>query len=412
MSTDQTQVTSLPYAGIRVIEFTHMVMGPTCGMVLGDLGAEVIKIEPMDGDKTRGLLGSGAGFFSMFNRNKKSIAVNINTPAGRKIVQELIATADILCENFKPGTMKKLQLDYDSLKVQFPRLIYVSHKGFLPGPYDHRTALDEVVQMMGGLAYMTGTEEKPLRAGASVNDMMGGIFGAMGAMAALRQRDLTGQGQEIQSALFENNVLLVGQHMMQYAVTGKPAKPMPSRISAWGIYDVFEVAQAEKIFLAVVSDTQWKIFCDIFNWPDLFQNTSYATNNQRVQSRATLIPLIEARLQSYSAQRISQLFADHGLPYAAITRPEQLFDDPHLNATGGLAKIIISDGLKAGQEVTTPLLPITMDGKRLPIRFNPPKTGEHSNTILAELGYSFEEIQELLAKQTIRVEKQGDKNEM
>jgi crotonobetainyl-CoA:carnitine CoA-transferase CaiB-like acyl-CoA transferase len=412
MSTDQTQVTSLPYAGIRVIEFTHMVMGPTCGMVLGDLGAEVIKIEPMDGDKTRGLLGSGAGFFSMFNRNKKSIAVNINTPAGRKIVQELIATADILCENFKPGTMKKLQLDYDSLKVQFPRLIYVSHKGFLPGPYDHRTALDEVVQMMGGLAYMTGTVEKPLRAGASVNDMMGGIFGAMGAMAALRQRDLTGQGQEIQSALFENNVLLVGQHMMQYAVTGKPAKPMPSRISAWGIYDVFEVAQAEKIFLAVVSDTQWKIFCDIFNWPDLFQNTSYATNNQRVQSRATLIPLIKARLQSYSAQRISQLFADHGLPYAAITRPEQLFDDPHLNATGGLAKIIISDGLKAGQEVTTPLLPITMDGKRLPIRFNPPKTGEHSNTILAELGYSFEEIQELLAKQTIRVEKQGDKNEM
>ena len=412
MSTDQTQVTSLPYAGIRVIEFTHMVMGPTCGMVLGDLGAEVIKIEPMGGDKTRGLLGSGAGFFSMFNRNKKSMAVNINTPEGRKIVQELIATADILCENFKPGTMKKLRLDYDSLKVQFPRLIYVSHKGFLPGPYDHRTALDEVVQMMGGLAYMTGTEEKPLRAGASVNDMMGGIFGAMGAMAALRQRDLTGQGQEIQSALFENNVLLVGQHMMQYAVTGKPAKPMPSRISAWGIYDVFEVAQAEKIFLAVVSDTQWKIFCDIFNWPDLFQNTRYATNNQRVQSRQTLIPLIKDRLQSYSAQRISQLFADHGLPYAAITRPEQLFDDPHLNATGGLAKIIISDGLKAGQEVTTPLLPITMDGKRLPIRFNPPKTGEHSNTILAELGYSFEEIQELLAKQTIRVEKQGDKNEM
>ena len=412
MSTDQTQVTSLPYAGIRVIEFTHMVMGPTCGMVLGDLGAEVIKIEPIDGDKTRGLLGSGAGFFSMFNRNKKSMAVNINTPEGRKIVQELIATADILCENFKPGTMKKLRLDYDSLKVQFPRLIYVSHKGFLPGPYDHRTALDEVVQMMGGLAYMTGTEEKPLRAGASVNDMMGGIFGAMGAMAALRQRDLTGQGQEIQSALFENNVLLVGQHMMQYAVTGKPAKPMPSRISAWGIYDVFEVAQAEKIFLAVVSDTQWKIFCDIFNWPDLFQNTRYATNNQRVQSRQTLIPLIKDRLQSYSAQRISQLFADHGLPYAAITRPEQLFDDPHLSATGGLAKIIISDGPKAGQEVTTPLLPITMDGKRLPIRFNPPKTGEHSNTILAELGYSFEEIQELLAKQTIRIEKQGDKNDL
>jgi crotonobetainyl-CoA:carnitine CoA-transferase CaiB-like acyl-CoA transferase len=231
----------LPYAGLRVVEFTHMVMGPTCGMLLADLGAEVIKVEPIAGDNTRKLIGSGAGFFPMFNRNKKSIAVDLQKPEGRELVLKLVATADVVSENFKPGTMKKLGLDYASLSQLNERLVYVSHKGFLPGPYDHRTALDEVVQMMGGLAYMTGRAGDPLRAGSSVNDIMGGMFGAIGAMAALAAREKTGKGQEVQSALFENNVFLVAQHMMQFAVTGQPAAPMPSRISAWAVYDVFTV---------------------------------------------------------------------------------------------------------------------------------------------------------------------------
>src|SRR6201996_5091825 len=241
----------LPYAGVRVVEFTHMVMGPTCGVLLADLGAEVIKVEPIRGDDTRRLLGAGAGFFPTFNRNKKSIALDMKQPEGIEAALRLVATADVVSENFKPGTMKKLGLDYERLRKLDPRLIYVSHKGFLPGPYDHRTALDEVVQMMGGLAYMTGPEGRPLRAGTSVNDIMGGMFGAIGAMAALAQRERTGRGQEVQSALFENNVFLVAQHMMQYAVTGKAAAPMPSRISAWAVYDVFSVKDGEQIFLAV-----------------------------------------------------------------------------------------------------------------------------------------------------------------
>ena len=232
---------ALPLAGIRVVEFTHMVMGPTCGMTLGDLGADVIKVEPLAGDSTRKLLGSGAGFYPLFNRNKKSIAVDLKSAKGREIVLKLIATADIVSENFKTETMQKLGLDYATLRKLDERLIYVSHKGFLPGPYDHRTALDEVVQMMGGLAYMTGRPGDPLRAGSSVNDIMGGMFGAIGAMAALMQRQQTGKGQEVQSALFENNIFLVAQHMMQFAVTGKPAAPMPEKISPWGIYDVFSV---------------------------------------------------------------------------------------------------------------------------------------------------------------------------
>ena len=385
----------LPYEGIRVVEFTHMVMGPTCGMVLADLGAEVIKVEPIghghEGDNTRKLLGSGAGFYPLFNRNKKSLALDLKTPEGKEAVLRLIATADIVSENFKPGTMKKLGLDYETLKKINPRLIYVTLKGFLPGPYDHRTALDEVVQMMGGLAYMTGRRGDPLRAGTSVNDIMGGMFGAIGAMAALAQRAQTGEGQEVQSALFENNVFLVAQHMMQYQVTGKPAAPMPERISAWGVYDVFVVKDGEQIFLAVVSDTSWKIFCDVFNYQDLFDDPRLANNNQRVLARDWLIPLLRERLKDFSAQYLSDVFEKNALPYAPITAPHDLLEDPHLKATGGLAPLELNDG----RTVNTVLLPLSLNQERLKVRHSAPHLGEHNESLLSSLGYSAEEIQKL-----------------
>ena len=385
----------LPYEGIRVVEFTHMVMGPTCGMVLADLGAEVIKVEPIghghEGDNTRKLLGSGAGFYPLFNRNKKSLALDLKTPEGKEAVLRLIATADIVSENFKPGTMKKLGLDYETLKKINPRLIYVSLKGFLPGPYDHRTALDEVVQMMGGLAYMTGRRGDPLRAGTSVNDIMGGMFGAIGAMAALAQRAQTSEGQEVQSALFENNVFLVAQHMMQYQLTGKPAAPMPERISAWGVYDVFVVKDGEQIFLAVVSDTSWKIFCDVFNYQDLFDDPRLSNNNQRVLARDWLIPLLRERLKDFSAQYLSDVFEKNALPYAPITAPHDLLEDPHLKATGGLAPLELNDG----RTVNTVLLPLSLNQERLKVRQSAPHLGEHNESLLSSLGYSAEEIQKL-----------------
>jgi crotonobetainyl-CoA:carnitine CoA-transferase CaiB-like acyl-CoA transferase len=397
MPTPASRNRKLPYEGVRVVEFTHMVMGPTCGLVLGDLGAEVIKVEPVTGDNTRKLLGSGSGFFPLFNRNKKSLAVDLQQPEGREAILKLIAGADVVSENFKPGTMKKLGLDYASLSKLNSRLVYVSLKGFLPGPYDHRTALDEVVQMMGGLAYMTGRPGDPLRAGSSVNDIMGGMFGAIGAMAALAEREKTGRGQEVQSGLFENNVFLVAQHMMQYAVTGQPAAPMPGRISAWGIYDVFTVKDGEQVFLAVVSDTQWRIFCDAFGFADLGNDETLRTNNDRVHHRDLLIGTLRERLGAFSAAELSKRFEAHGLPFAPITRPQELFDDPHLKETGGLAPLTLPDG----RETQVPLLPLTLEGHRPGVRLDPPPLGRNTRELLRAAGYTDAQVDDLAARHIV-----------
>jgi crotonobetainyl-CoA:carnitine CoA-transferase CaiB-like acyl-CoA transferase len=376
-----------PLAGVRVVEFTHMVMGPTCGMILADLGADVVKVEPVDGEATRRLLGSGAGFFPMFNRNKKSIGIDLKQPDGAELARRLAARADVVVENFKPGALVKFGLDYTALAPLNDRLIYVSCKGFLPGPYEHRTALDEVVQMMGGLAYMTGRPGDPLRAGSSVNDIMGGMFGAIGALGALIQRGISGRGMEVQSALFENNVFLMGQHMLQYAVTGRHPQPMPARESPWAIYDVFTVKDDEQIFLAAVSDAQWNTFCDALGFADLKADPGYRTNNDRVRQRPQLLAALRERLATRSADELAAIFEREGLPFAPIRRPEDLYDDPHLAATGGLADVELPDGDEAGRTVKTTLVPITLAGARLGVRRQPPRFGADTRELLRELGY-------------------------
>jgi len=401
MATTVSNAPPQPLAGLRVVEFTHMVMGPTCGMMLADMGAEVIKVEPIDGDRTRRLLGAGAGFFPMFNRNKKSIAIDLHQPAGAEVARKLAASADVVAENFKPGTMGKYGLDYAALSKVDPRLIYVSHKGFLPGPYDNRTALDEVVQMMGGLAYMTGRPGDPLRAGTSINDIMGGLFGAIGTLGALIQRGVTGRGMEVQSALFENNVFLVGQHMLQYAMTGKAPAPMPARDNPWAVYDVFTVKDGGQIFLAAVSDAQWVTFCDALGFDDLKADATLATNNLRVERRPALLEIIRRRLAGRTADELAALFERVGLPFAPIRRPEDLYDDPHLKATGGLADVRLPDGERAGQMVKTTLFPLTMEGERLGVRMHPPRLGEHTRELMRELGYEAAETEALLQQHAI-----------
>jgi crotonobetainyl-CoA:carnitine CoA-transferase CaiB-like acyl-CoA transferase len=387
----------LPLEGIRVVEFCHVVMGPTCGLVLADMGAEVIKVEPLDGDHTRKLVASGAGFFPTYNRNKKSFAVDLKSPQGREAVLKLIASADVVIENFRPGAMDKLGFGEKALRKLEPALIYCSLKGFLPGPYEHRTGLDEVVQMMGGLAYMTGGRFGPLRAGASVNDVMGGMFGAIAILAALHQRAATGAGQYVQSALFENNAFLVAQHMMEGVATGKPVSPMPDRIRAWALYDNFKTRDGELVFVGVVTDTQWKVFCDAFGLADLLADPALKTNPQRVDARPRILPIVTALFARMTKQELMDKCEALGLPFAPIAKPEDLFDDPHLNASGGLTPVTLPNGTRT----KVPNLPIEMGGARFGTRLDIPQVGEHTRELLAGLGYIGEEVEGLVTQRII-----------
>jgi crotonobetainyl-CoA:carnitine CoA-transferase CaiB-like acyl-CoA transferase len=388
----------LPLQGIRVVEFVHVIMGPSCGLVLADLGAEVIKVEPLEGDHTRHLTASGAGFFPTFNRNKKSIAVDLKSAQGREIVLKLIRSADVLTENFRPGAMDKLGFGYDELKKLQPEIIYCSLKGFLGGPYENRAGLDETAQMMGGLAYMTGPRGRPLRAGASVNDVMGGMFAAIAILSAYIERRSTGSGQYVKSALFENCAFLMGQHMTEGFMTGKPVPPMPERIRAWAVYDTFETADKEMVFVGVVTDTQWKIFCDAFNLPELLNDPALKTNPQRVEARPRVLPIVRALFARLTKAQLLARCEELGLPYAPITKPEDLFDDPHLKASGGLADITLMNGVKT----QVPILPVEMDGRRFRTRLDLPKVGEHTRELLAGLGYSWPEIERIIKAGAVR----------
>lgn len=375
-------MSSLPLHGIKVIEFSHMVMGPAAGMMLADLGADVIKVEPIGGDKTRRLRGAGAGYFPMYNRNKRSICVNLKSPQGRDAVLTLIDEADVFIENFRPGALDKLGFGWDALSARNDRLVYCSEKGFLDGPYEHRTALDEVTQMMGGLAYMTGPPGRPLRAGSSVIDVTGGMFGAMGVMAALYEREQSGRGKRVTASLFETTVFLVGQHMAQMAVTGQPAAPMPARTSAWAIYQLFATKDGEQVFVGVVSDGQWKTLCNAFDLEHLLADPDLAENRDRVIHKDRFLPEIEAAFKSLTKSELMDRIEHLGLPFAPIGRPEDMFDDPHLNASGGLLDMEMEDGTMA----KLPALPVALNGERVGLRHSPPKAGEHTDTVFNDLG--------------------------
>ncbi|MEM0984731.1 MAG: CaiB/BaiF CoA-transferase family protein [Pseudomonadota bacterium] len=391
--------TARPLDGLKVIEFTHMVMGPAAGLILADLGADVIKVEPPGGDKTRRLRGSGAGYFAMYNRNKKSIAINLKSEAGKAIALDMLDDADVFIENFRPGALDKLGFGYGALSDRNPRLIYCSEKGFLEGPYQKRTALDEVAQMMGGLAYMTGPPGRPLRAGASVIDVTGGMFGAIGVLSALQARHQTGRGVHVNASLFETTAFLVGQHIAQFAVTGTPAPPMPARVSAWAIYDVFEVKGGESVFVGVVSDGQWKQFCDAFGLSDWANDPALAANNDRVAQRDVLIPKVSALFKTFEKSTLMAVLEEIGLPYAPINKPEDLIVDPHLTAASGMLDMALPEG----KSVSLPNLPISLDGDRPDLQLNPPLIGEHTADILASLGFDPGAIRTLVENGTVEL---------
>ncbi|MDI9347676.1 MAG: CaiB/BaiF CoA-transferase family protein [Methylacidiphilales bacterium] len=380
--------------GITVVEYSHMVMGPCCGVVLADLGARVIKVEPIKGDNTRRLAGSGAGYFPMYNRNKQSLAIDVNKPEGLTLLKSLIKSSDVFIENFRPQALNKYELDFDSLHKKHPSLIYLSLKGFLSGAYQNRTALDEVVQMFSGLAYMTGLPERPMRAGTSVVDITGALFGVIGILAMLEQRKKTNLGGLVQSSLFETAAFLVGQHIAQYASSEKPLQPMSVRQSAWSIYDLFDLADGTKLFVAVVSDTQWKIFCQEFNLLELLNDPSLAQNNQRVEKRDTILPIVRQTFLRMDKNDLLKKLDTCGVPFAPILQPNQLLQDQHL-LQAGLVPITLSDGNNKGKAIQLPALPIEVNGMRSGIHHQVPTIGEDSDSVCASLGYTTQEITQL-----------------
>jgi crotonobetainyl-CoA:carnitine CoA-transferase CaiB-like acyl-CoA transferase len=398
-------MSATPLAGLRVLEFSHTVMGPTAGLLFAELGADVIKVEPApDGDRTRRLGGFGAGFFAGFNRNKRSLAIDLKKPEGQAAMYRLVEKADIVLENYGPGTMERLNCGYEQFRAHNDRLIFLALKGYLAGPYEHRPALDEVVQFQTGLAWMTGPIGQPLRAGASVIDIMGAVFGVVAAQAALRERDQTGRGQRVSSALFESAAFLMSTHMAGMAATGLEARPMPARRGAWAVYEVFKTAGGGELFIGVTSDQQWTRFVEEFGLQDLASDPRLATNVTRLAERSWLIPALQDVLIKFPQSEVESRCERANVSWAPVGQPKDLFEDPHLLATGGLVDVFVSRfGGGDGKIVGLPALPVEFGDRARPkVTRQPPKIGEHNAEILAEAGFSAAEI-ETLARDKIIV---------
>ncbi len=399
MNTDKPQTTSA-LSGLRVLEFSHTIMGPCAGLLLADLGADVIKIEPVpDGDKTRQLPGFASGFFATFNRNKRSLAIDLKSVEGQAAVHALVGTADIVLDNYGPGTMERLGCGWEQLSAINPSLVYLSLKGFLKGPWQDRPALDEVVQFQSGLAYMTGPPGQPLRAGASIVDILGAVFGVTGVLAALRERDHSGQGQRVGSSLFESAAFMMASHIAGGAATGAAVPPMTARKGAWGVYDVFHAHDGEPLFIGVTSDPQWLRFCEQFSLDELRQDQRLATNPQRTQARQWLLPLLEEHLGRYSHDDLVAGCQAAQVSWAPVGKPEDLLGNEQLLAPGGLLSVALASARQSAVAHTLlPALPLEFGEQRTrPALYSqPPSLGQHSVQILSESGMNAAHIAALV----------------
>jgi crotonobetainyl-CoA:carnitine CoA-transferase CaiB-like acyl-CoA transferase len=377
-----------PLEGIRVVEMSHMIMGPSCGMFLGMLGAEVIKVEPPEGDKTRNLTGMGRPFFPLFNRGKKSVQLDLKSEDGRRALDALLATADVFVENFRDASLSKMGADLDELRARHPRLILASHKGFLSGPYQDRTALDEVVQMMTGLAYMTGPTGRPLRVGSSANDIMGGLFGAFSVLAALMERKETGKGRSLRVGLFENCLLLVAQHMVQFELEGTNPPPMPERTFSWPVYDIFETSDGRQMFVGAVTEGQWTSLCRLLGLDELLADPGLQARMDQIEARDHTIPIVARAIALRESGLLAEAFEKLGIPYSPIAKPSDMYSDPHVMRPGGLATSKLPDG----QSFRAPSLPFDVDGIMLTGGGDVPALGQDTGTVLGSLGLDAEAI--------------------
>ena len=393
----------LPLEGVRVLELSHIVAGPSGGVILGDLGAEVIKIEhPVTGDTARSQSNNGQTFLS-FNRNKQYLALDLRKDAGKKIFGELVAKADVVLDNFAPGALKRLGLDYEWGRTVNKRIIYCSVKGFLPGPYGDRPFLDELAQMGGGLAYLTGFQDQPMRAGASITDIGAATYGVIGILSALYRRERTGEGDSIEAGLYETIVFWISQYVLGAQLTGINPPPRGSRSSGmganmgWGVYRLFPTKSGRDIFIAVTGNRHWTGLCDALGFADWRDSTEFNSNKKRGAHKPRINERVAEAVAKLDYDDIADRLYKALVPFSPVNTPLDLVEEKHLNEAGHWMHLKVG-----GKPYKLPKLPFSMGRTaEFTVREQPGGLGAHTDAILATLGYSAQQIEALKAEKIV-----------
>lgn len=393
----------LPLSGVKVLELSHIVAGPSGGLILGDLGADVIKIEhPETGDTARSHGNNGQTFYS-FNRNKKYLALDLRKPGGKKIFEQLVAQSDVVFDNFAPGALKRLGLDYAWGRKINPRIIYCSVKGFLPGPYADRPFLDELAQMAGGLAYLTGMKDQPMRAGASITDIGAATYGVIGILSALYRREQTGVGDNIEAGLYETIVFWVSQYITGAQMSGVNPQPRGTRSSGmgdtmgWGVYRLFPTIDEKQIFIAVTGNRHWAGLCDALGFDDWKKLPEFNSNRKRSAQKPRIAERVKAVVETLPYDEVAQRLYKALVPFSPVNTPMDLINEKQMNEGNRWMNLKVGD-----KQFKLPKLPISMGQTAdFEVREPPGNLGEHTDTILATLGYTAADIQKLKSEQVV-----------
>jgi len=382
-----------PLRGIRVADFTQVIAGPVCSMLLADMGADVIKIEPLTGDFWRRTVNGSA--FINFNRNKRGIAIDLKNPKGYEVVLRLLRQADVLIENFTPGTMAKLNLSYETVSHLNPKIVYCSISGFgQNGPYKDRPGYDPVAQAMSGIMINTGEPDRPpVRVLPTMVDYLAGNHTALAIALALIDREKTGQGKRFDVALLDVAIMQMGQFVTLYTMTGELPARMGSGYLAAAPYQAFETRNGY-IMIAVTTDEMWKNLCQALKLDYLWQNPRYATLDGRRQNRPELAAEVSKVTRQYESRELESILVKANVPCGRLMNIDEIIQDPQVQFRNIMADIEYPEKGKVKIIKT----PIHVSGEAPPIRRRPPLLGEHTCEILTEIGYSREEMQELLSE--------------
>jgi crotonobetainyl-CoA:carnitine CoA-transferase CaiB-like acyl-CoA transferase len=387
----------LPLQGIRVLELGQVISGPAVGLFLADLGADVTAVENPRADAFQ----RERPTLAFLRRNKRNIAIDLRMSDGRELFLDLAKKSDIVVENYGPGTVERLGIDYKTVSTLNKRVIYCSIKGFLPGPYGNRKAADEVVQMMGGLAFMTGLPGRPMRAGASVTDLGAASFGTIAILAALIQRETTGEGQHIQAGLYETVVFWMSQHLALLGVTGEAPEPVTvvgvSDRLGWPIYDVFRTADEKLVFLGLLNDKHWTSFCAELELHSLASDPKLQTNEQRLEQRPSLVGRLREIIGTYRSSDLLSRLERIDVVFAPVHSPADLVSDEHLLASRQLLETEFM-----GSRFLLPMLPVRTSEFSPSIRCQPRAFAQDTESYLRESGYGEAVISEWLRSGVIR----------